>query len=135
MQQLKFRVWDKEAKAMLGEFSDGIMIQATTGRAGHYDDDNNFVDDYEVMLFIGLKDKNENDIYVGDIIFGWGVNILVEFVNGAAGYYTSVDTDWKEFHAFATHNHLSINNGVCKQLEVIGNVKETPNLMSGRHEA
>ncbi len=83
-----------------------------------------------VGQFIGLKDKKSIEIFEGDIVFGWNVNILVEFINGAAGYHTGSNDEWKEFHAFATHNHLSINNGVCKQLEIIGNAHEKPELIN-----
>ena len=57
MREIKFRAWDKEDKFMTDPFFLG-SLNAGDG----YDQD------WKVMQFTGLKDKNKKDIYDGDIL-------------------------------------------------------------------
>ena len=70
MRELKFRVWDKLAER---------FILPDKGFQGHYILDLNGCfhdlgngsggDEYVVQQYTGLKDKNEKEIYEGDILF------------------------------------------------------------------
>lgn len=62
MREIKFRAWDKESKTML--FT-GFVINAD-GMVATITNDHDWK--LEVMQYTGLKDKNDKEIYEGDII-------------------------------------------------------------------
>ena len=64
MREIKFRAWDNEVKRiesweMLKNCNKDWLIDLIDGV---------FKDDYELMQFTGLKDKNGKEIYEGDIV-------------------------------------------------------------------
>lgn len=69
MREIKFRAWD--GKEMWGCDDDmiGSEICITfTGRTAHTTRDGLEYTDYDLMEWIGLKDKNGKEIYEGDIL-------------------------------------------------------------------
>jgi len=61
MREIKFRAWDKTDKIMLqpysGCISDGKVFMSC--KSGN---------EFELMQYTGLKDKNDKEIYEGDIV-------------------------------------------------------------------
>lgn len=120
MREIKFRAWDKETKLMryLGKDTHDSMTFMPSGEMHYYNLQNGSGgDEYELMQFTGLKDKNGKDIFEGDIIHaeskdGENVNYdeVVEFKGGA--YYPVCEVPEKE-----------------NWFEVIGNIYENPNLL------
>jgi len=110
---IKFRAWDKKNKAWV--FSDHLP-----GLAWFFD----LIEkgDYELMQFIGLKDKNGKEIYEGDIIQCEQLILTVE---------------WSDFYAcfaFMQDNRKSIDVGNASMYEIIGNIYENENLLEGGDE-
>jgi uncharacterized phage protein (TIGR01671 family) len=63
MREIKFRAWDKDEKRMR---YGGFFVQASSGYA--VDEGREQFENYHLMQFTGLKDKNGKEIYEGDIV-------------------------------------------------------------------
>lgn len=84
-------------------------------------------DDYHVMQFTGLHDKNGKEIYEGDIVKmkNWSPeNYQIKFIDGAfcLAFIDKVTSLIKGYAADI--------NYVEKDAEIIGNVYENPELIS-----
>jgi len=127
MREIKFRAWDKHMNKMADKeyfqiTFNGILIDGTPSTNQ---------EDYVVMQYTGLKDKNGKEIYESDIVLG---ELSKEFYKG------TVEFHWGCFKINFPHQNnknystlLSIDNlcfdGKAKQIEVIGNIYENPKLM------
>jgi len=118
---IKFRCWDKESKKWLN--SDSFC--------GHYDDfyftnlneiisELNGINNMVLMQFTGLKDKNDKDIFEGDIVdIGHELyNFEIVFSEGCFGLLDRT-ARLIPFWQINMHN-----------IEVIGNVWENPELLN-----
>ena len=110
--EIKFRAFDKEAKTMHKVSSIYFDNKQVFIQEKFFDvwlD----LNDVELMQFTGLYDKNDNEIYEGDVIPLFGKNHAVKFKDGM---FTINDREMRRYiHSIP--------------LEVIGNVYENPELL------
>ncbi len=122
MRELKFRIWSKHCKSYLKQY-DGVEAIGllTVGVLNNlYSNPNSSKDDLVFEQYTGLKDKNDIEIYEGDIIFtGESYPTYIIGFNDRTGSYTAsgfpINTN--------VGRHISLHN-----YEVVGNIHETPEL-------
>lgn len=159
MREMKFRVWDNDMDTMLYEDNE-VAISFFAGKCSvHYEREINTIrngieqdvptwnecDDFELMQYAGLKDKNGKDIYEGDIlelINRDGKRIIVEcrfgnFERELRNFMGDINSCQITGFAFLIHsryptfpivkNYLEKND--LEIMEVIGNIYEAPELL------
>ena len=121
---IKFRCYNKKTQKMWDADSlrnmGGFALQS-----GH--SSNDFLvlpypsDDYVLMQFTGLKDKNGKEIYEGDLLL-----VEIDWGYGLAKIYSKVYYDDKEatFKSKAINSHEDTYLYNMPYLEVIGNIHE-----------
>lgn len=126
MREIKFRAWVKEKKAIFEVILINYVTKKVTyllERVGHLLSirDAKF-NDVELMQYTGLKDKNNKEIYEGDILFeSFGERYYkVVFENG--GFRAEFKGDFDE-HSF------DLIDVVAQGCEIVGNIYENPELM------
>ena len=116
MKEIKFRVWDNDLEIMSYSAAEIFITFSDDGICIGYKIDDE-IDDYELMQYIGLKDKNGKEIYEGDI---------VKFF------------EYKVIDNIVLPEEIVIINDIRKgcdtlrpsqYMEVIGNIYENPELL------
>ena len=121
MRDIKFRVWDNERNVMFNsksvdiDFFEGkIEITSDTIRYDEvYTDE---IKDFELMQYVGCKDKNNKEIYEGDIVKT--KEHIGQIIYSKGMFFIDVKGDF----------YLPIYN-VSEFMEVIGNIYENPGLL------
>lgn len=133
---MKFKVWDKKYERMLTESEcEGLAIEVNTGELCCSWVDSLYVDNpdgaYEsrdsgefiVLQYTGLKDKNGQEIYEGDIVTLSGSEPhVIKFQDGGFGWDGMCD----DFIGFAGHTYF---DKIMKRCNIIGNIHENPELL------
>jgi len=126
MREIKFRAWDKKFKKMI--------IPDAVWKSGDISYDTRFYSKDDIILIqcTGLKDKNGEEIYEGDIVERYGVLYQVKFgqfvdVKGycQCGFYLY---DFEEDIILGNLGYSFIEDN---PLKVIGNIFENPELLKG----
>jgi uncharacterized phage protein (TIGR01671 family) len=130
MREYKFMVWDKRNKRM--DEIDGINLYLANGRiyelyAGSFGYETTFekkdvTENYELMQYTGHKDKNDKEIYEGDICKcidcnGDEYTSKIEVDGGA--FCIEVNNDDYDYTAIG----WALKNDI-QEIEVIGNIYE-----------
>ena len=124
MREIKFRVWDNIKKLYLKEEKNEILLLSNDENTPVFklNLSNNIYDFFEketveIEFFTGLKDKNDNEIYEGDIV-KWE-NRENDVFNYAKVFF--------EDGAFRLYNvYFELNK--YENLEVVGNIYENPEI-------
>lgn len=121
MRENKFRAWHK-GKKIMGEVL-GIDILHKEIFFSNEDVDcyeHTDFKDIELMEYTGLKDKNNKEIYEGDIVTLHNSKYKVIFNSKEAGFVLRDD----EFEM-----NIPFTNNNNKRMEIIGNIYENPELL------
>lgn len=123
----KFRAWDKISKkmfpVMMIDFAQPhVMIEEINGLLCERD-----FDEIELMQSTGLKDKNDKEIFDGDIVkftITNGFNYVVD-------EYGAVSYEFGDFYVINGLAKYLISDIDTNEVEVIGNEFENPELLKG----
>ncbi len=125
--EIKFRVWDIELHMWInniGMGKDNTLCKGTEKR-------------FAVMQYIGLKDKNGNEIYEGDILCNdeyqtWEWRGVVKFSHGVFGaeWLSNVKSQSMVGSWGQKHNLRKLDDDIVERQIIIGNIYENPELLS-----
>jgi len=130
--EIKFRAWDKEHKKMIYEGFDstttfanvyGIHSDEFGNVHGFYFDKKSDYFDLVLMQFTGLRDKNRKEIYEGDVL-----QFDQKYEFWQQNYYQKYKVEIPKIYYTAEFNGLT--GETIMDIEVIGNIYETPNLLN-----
>ena len=132
MRELEFRAWWKDTKRFLD--CDEWYMTCSGAKYLHYAvmpyKDDNFI----IEQYTGLKDKNGQKIYEGDI-----VTFLVERFNNVTLGFESEDwhtavVEWNQDDACYSFMVRDVPFSVRYEAEVIGNIHENQELLEIKNE-
>jgi uncharacterized phage protein (TIGR01671 family) len=89
------------------------------------------MEEFPLMQYTGLKDKDGKEIYEGDIVESFRFDdpefrSEVFYKNGAFGYKSYV---WEVFISFASNENYKWRDDKSENIKVIGNIYENPELL------
>lgn len=128
--EIKFRVWDHNTNTMMipdyFEFYDGKIGWIEAGReAGPESGNDGNPDQFEIMQYTGLHDKNGREVYEGDIVHAYDQ----EPDRYEPDYRGSEATGIVEFHGSMFMLDDDIVLDYPPILEVIGNIFENTEML------
>lgn len=117
MREIKFRAWNKDIKRMckiiyINFNEENIQVVFNWYRTLFQ------IEDFELMQYTGLKDKNWKEIYEGDILRVWTINWIVKYFSWK---YIIVDKNDNFLTEFYNSWHL-----FC----IMWNIYENPDLLT-----
>ena len=127
--EIKFRVWHKLIKKMINVYVldqtvywDENGAKRIKNNSRGWSDANTQItftlDEVNLMQYTGLKDKNNVEIYEGDIITYLHETYKVKWDEGLAAF--NISSKVFQYTAF-----------MAKHAEIIGNIYENPELLEG----
>ena len=126
MREIKFRAWLKEHKTMVNVAEIDINHQLIY-HYGFDDFEGNFenFNSIELLQYTGLKDKNENEMYEGDIVIHHGKMYKIIF-NAEEARFVLRDDEFELEIPFTNNNN--------KRMEIVGNIYENPELLGDKND-
>lgn len=118
MRELKFRAWDKHDKEFAQNI-DCLLDISVAERVFALDDENG---ELIIEQYTGHKDKNDKEIYEGDIVKCFFTDRLYQVVYRVwDASFVCENDEWEEILLFINNERPS--------LEIIGNIHENPELL------
>ena len=129
MREIKFRAWLKHRKEIVDV--EGIYFMNKVVHYIYNDYKNNeqeiiadFFENIELMEYTGLKDKNDKEIYEGDILSDGNDEKPYKIIFENGSFRAEFEGDFEE-HSF------DLIDVVAQGCEVVGNIYENPELLGG----
>jgi uncharacterized phage protein (TIGR01671 family) len=126
--EIKFRAWDKITNKMcyLNDPHWSLSLQFGKDGLGVYNLQNGSGgDEYELMQYTGLKDKNGKEIYEGDIVCGYPSS----HPHKEMAYLFDDVVEWDEWRWSPFYSKDEEYGWYAPRCEVIGNIYENPDLL------
>lgn len=132
MRESKFKTWDKTHK----KFWDADLYLDCEGSVYEMDGDEESMwlsptDNFIIVWYTGLKDKNGKEIWEGDVVEKWchcgQLDRRDPLYNRGIGYYKSLTTAVKWSEQGLNYNIYPHYND--SYWEVIGNIHDNPELL------
>lgn len=120
MREIKFRAWNAELKKMSKSFSLGHVVTLVDEK-GSGSIMSCVTPGLKIMQFTGLYDKNDTEVYEGDILINPYKKIGIIFFKEGA-FFLKVKTSHKDQYDL-------LSKGYLKNKKVIGNIYQNPDLL------
>ena len=123
MREIKFRAWDILKQRWSNyKINDGTVYFMDKNTGVWYGSYNKRYKDFNLMQYTGLKDKNNKEIYEGDILFeSFGEKYYkVVFENGS--FRAEAEGDFDEYS-------FDLIDVAAQGCEIVGNIYENPELI------
>lgn len=119
--ELKFRAWALNTMLYSGKDFNSLPLDGKALRTN----DKGFATNYKIMQGTGLKDKNGQEIYEGDIVrtFAYEKTHTGEIV------FHKTRLSWTVKHSSLTNQDLFIYAKPGHEVRIIGNIFENPELL------
>ena len=124
MREIKFRAWDRFKQRWSNyKINDGTVYFMDKNTGIWYGSYNKRYKDFNLMQYTGLKDKNNKEIYEGDI-----VKLRANHGIGVVKYYDEWGAFIVEYIKLRPLAVLGMNY-YKEDIEVLGNIYENPELL------
>jgi hypothetical protein len=120
VREIKYRAWEKSLKQMIPvdniDFEKRMINTESAWR---------MFDEIQLMQYTGIKDKNDKEIYEGDVIHCDGYLNLYAVWDEENARFAFLCTDWVVTQGQPIRPHIS-------SYYIIGNIYENPELIGGQ---